>query len=259
MPLIRPEEIYASTKVPWHLAEEAIATAAVAQYDIVVVDGRSGFLQKVSKADASVVGTTAGALYVALGAAALGAKLQIVPWIILTAVDTSASAAAGSPVYLSETAGGWTATAPDAEGTVVLAVGEVLEDHATTGVVKLAPGHAGVVAGEMVSRLSTNVLTDPAAGGAIAVTTSGVCAIETAAGEVRTIAAPSFLGQRLVICLRTDGGDATVNIATAFNQTGNNRIVFADAGDFAEFVAIKHGANLRWRLVANDGGTLSTA
>lgn len=258
MPLIQPREIFPSTKVPYHLAEEAIATVAVAQYDLVIVDGRSGFIQKVSPADADAVSSTAGALYIALGAAAAGAKLQVVPWIILTGVDTSASAAAGSPVYLSGTAGGWAAAAPAGASDLVLAVGEVLEDHATTGVVKLAPGHASVVAGEMASRFGPNNIADPGASGAVGVTQSGMCVLVTAGAETRTVASPTFLGQRLGFCFKTDGGNCVITIAATVNQTGNNTLTFADAGDHIELVAIRKGSNLVWRTVANDGVALST-
>lgn len=103
-----------------------------------------------------------------------------------------------------------------------------------------------------------NVITDPGASGAIPVTASGTVALVTAGAESRTLAAPTFVGQELLVYLKTDGGDATLTVATGVNQTGNTQAVFNDAGDTLRLAAIEVGANLRWRVMTNDGATLST-
>lgn len=102
------------------------------------------------------------------------------------------------------------------------------------------------------------VIADVATGEAIPVTNSGSIAIVTAAAETRTLAAPSFLGQMLSISLKTDGGDCVITCATTVNQTGNNTITLADAGDCVVLVAKQNGDDLRWAVLANDGATLAT-
>ena len=104
----------------------------------------------------------------------------------------------------------------------------------------------------------TNTIADPGASGAIPVTTSGNVDLVTAAAETRTLAAPSFKGQLLLLSMKTDGGDCVVTCATTVNQTGNNTITFNDAGDAVLLVAKTNGANIRWSVVSNDGAALST-
>ena len=104
----------------------------------------------------------------------------------------------------------------------------------------------------------SSVIADPGNAGAIPVTESGHCPIVTAAAETRTLAAPSYAGQMLSVAMKTDGGDCVVTCATGVNQTGNNTITLNDAGDSVVLVGIESGANKRWRVVANDGCTLST-
>lgn len=101
-------------------------------------------------------------------------------------------------------------------------------------------------------------LADPGDAGAIPVTQSASVALTTAGAETRTLAIPIFIGQRLNICLDTDGGDAVVTVAQPVNQAGNNTLTFADAGDHISLEAITVGGALRWRVLANDGVALST-
>ena len=101
-------------------------------------------------------------------------------------------------------------------------------------------------------------LADPGASGAIPVTDSGHCDLVTAGAETRTLAAPTYLGQLLLVSLKTDGGNCVITCATTVNQTGNNTITLDDAGDAILLVAKANGANKRWSVVSNDGCTLST-
>ena len=103
-----------------------------------------------------------------------------------------------------------------------------------------------------------NTIADPGAAGAIPVTASGCVDLVTAAAETRTLAAPTIVGQQLLLSMKTDGGDCVVTCATTVNQTGNNTITFNDVGDAVLLVAKRNGANLRWSVVVNDGAALST-
>ena len=103
-----------------------------------------------------------------------------------------------------------------------------------------------------------NAIADPGDGEAIPVTSSGTVAIVTAGAETGTLAAPAFVGQELVLYMKTDGGDGVITVASAINQTGNNTITMNDAGDTIRLVAVESGANKVWRVVVNDGCTLST-
>ncbi len=99
---------------------------------------------------------------------------------------------------------------------------------------------------------------DPGNAGAIEVKNSGFVNLVSAGAETRTLAAPSFQGQELQLDFKTDGGDCVLTVATTVNQTGNNTLTFADAGDQIILRAGRSGANLRWRVVCNDGVALST-
>jgi len=101
-------------------------------------------------------------------------------------------------------------------------------------------------------------LTDPGNGGAIPVTDSGKCDLVTTGAQTRTLAAPTYIGQLLLLSLKTDGGNCVITCATTINQTGNNTITMDDAGDAILLVGKANGANKRWSVVSNDGCTLST-
>lgn len=104
----------------------------------------------------------------------------------------------------------------------------------------------------------TSEITDPGDAGAIPVDRSGHVNLVTAGAETRTLAAPSYMGQQLLLGFKTDGGDCVITCATTVNQTGNNTLTAADAGDAIELVAVYSGANLRWRVRSNDGVALTT-
>jgi predicted RecA/RadA family phage recombinase len=106
--------------------------------------------------------------------------------------------------------------------------------------------------------LST-ALSDPGDEGAIPVTNSGYVPIITSEAETRTLAAPNHAGQQLLLIADTLLDTCTITCATGINQTGNNTITLDTAGDSVLLVAIYNGENLRWRVVYNDGATLSTA
>lgn len=103
------------------------------------------------------------------------------------------------------------------------------------------------------------VITDPGDAGAIPVNEgSGVVNLVTAGAETRTLAAPLFEGQTLQLNFQTDGGNCVVTASAGVNQTGNNTLTIADAGDHMLLQAGRSGASLVWRVVANDGVALTT-
>jgi len=101
-------------------------------------------------------------------------------------------------------------------------------------------------------------ITDPGDAGAIPITVAGYCPLVTAGAETRTMAAPTYIGQRILLYMKTDGGNCVVTCATTVNETGNNTITFANTGEAFEAVAVEEGSNLRWRATLTDGATLST-
>lgn len=104
-----------------------------------------------------------------------------------------------------------------------------------------------------------NVIADPGDAGAIPVTVSGHCALVTEDAETRTLAAPTFPGQQLLLYLKTDGGDCVVTCATTINETGNDTITFDNEGESILLTAVEDGSDLRWRIATADGAGLSTA
>lgn len=107
--------------------------------------------------------------------------------------------------------------------------------------------------------LQPSVIADPGDAGAIPVTEGwGICSVVTGGAETRTLADPQRQGQRLSLSFKTDGGDCVVTSASPVNQNGDNTLTFADAGDFLVLEAAEDGADLEWRVVANDGIALST-
>ena len=100
---------------------------------------------------------------------------------------------------------------------------------------------------------------DPGASQALVVDRWGqVIPLVTAGAETRTLAAPVIAGQQATICMKTDAGDAVVTVASAVNQTGNNTLTFADAGDEITLKSTVSGSSYVWRVVSNDGVALST-
>ena len=102
-------------------------------------------------------------------------------------------------------------------------------------------------------------LNDPGDAGAIDINQSGFVNIVTTGAETRTIAAPTFVGQRLQLNFKTDGGDCTITVTNGYDQSGNTVLTFNDAGDSAVLVGIQTGSNLRWRIDSVDGPIVTAA
>ncbi len=103
------------------------------------------------------------------------------------------------------------------------------------------------------------LIADPADAGAIAVTRSGNVSLTSTVGggETRTLAIPAVQGIELAISFDVDGGDIAITVASAVNQAANTILTFADAGDIIVLKAVQVAGALVWRVVANDGISLS--
>lgn len=172
--------------------------------------------------------------------------------------------ASGKTVSLVSTAGAVTIT-PGAASTWKTSSGALTVDSAaalnlgTGDSTSQSIGKSGTIAtfnGKVAYGASAQAITDPGNAGAIPVTANGVCNLTSAGAETRTLAIPTFVGQRLTLCLDTDGGDCVVTVASAFNQAGNTTITLNDAGDTINLVGATIGGSRRWRIVNNDGCTL---
>lgn len=94
----------------------------------------------------------------------------------------------------------------------------------------------------------------------IPVTGNGILALTILdAAETNTLAVPTFAGQELTIAVDTLAGAGTraITAATDIDTDGHNVITFDGAGQMVVLRGIKLGASFAWRLVANDGATLS--
>ena len=160
--------------------------------------------------------------------------------------------------------GTWLIYVTPAPGDVATHIADATDAHAGTAISLL--DSAGLTATVNVETAIAEILVrtealiaDPGDAGAIPVIRSGNCAITTGgAGETRTIAIPSAAGITLNISIDVDGGgDVAITVASAINQAGNTIATFADAGDILVLVAVQVAGALVWRVVANDGATLS--
>ncbi len=103
-------------------------------------------------------------------------------------------------------------------------------------------------------RDANHVLTDPGAGKRIETLEDlQICEMVTVAAEARTLSNPSKAGIRLVLRLKTDGGDCTVTASNGLNVAGNTVAVFADVGDQLELISVSHTTGFRWEILVNTG------
>ena len=119
----------------YHGSFLGIAGEGLSENEIVIASGYSGDQIKFSLADANANGLVSGVMGVVKHDAASGETVVVLSHKMVKDVNTNSATAAGYPVYLSDTAGGWGVAA----GTASIVVGSVLEKHASTGVVLLAP------------------------------------------------------------------------------------------------------------------------
>lgn len=141
----------------------------------------------------------------------------------------------------------------------VYAIAGTLTDFDVEAVVApLTDDYRPLIVSAVMTPTPLAAIADPGNGGAIPVTASGYVPIVTAGSETRTLAAPSFVGQELLLYVKTDGGTCVITVASAINQTGNNTITTAEVRDVIRLVAIESGSSKVWHVVSNDGAALST-
>lgn len=105
------------------------AAEAISANDVVCVTSYSGPFMIVSKASAAAATSCEGRLMFAKHDIPINGYGVVLPWRLVTGIDTSAASSAGVPIYLkSSTAGGWTVTAPSGGTKVARIVGHVVVD-----------------------------------------------------------------------------------------------------------------------------------
>lgn len=103
------------------------------------------------------------------------------------------------------------------------------------------------------------LMVDPGDGGTIRIDRFlGVVPVVTGGAEARALAVPTKAGLMAAVLLDTDGGDLTLTVTEGYNQAGATAMTFDDAGDWVLFVAVKVGANFRWRVAASEGVDVGT-
>lgn len=166
--------------------------------------------------------------------------------------------------FISEVQSGvWLIYVNPAPGDITTHIADAVGAHAASAISLLDAGgytaqtEVEAVIAEILVRVAS-AITDPGDAGAIPVTRSGVCPLTIAGPETRTLAIPSFIGQDLTLVFDVEVGEAVITVASAINQTGNNTITLDDAGDTVRLVGVQVASTLAWRVVVNDGATLST-
>ena len=111
-----------------------------------------------------------------------------------------------------------------------------------------------------------NVIVDPGDAGAIAPTVSGKLALTVASGvETRTLAAPTFVGQKLDVCLDINNGTSVaITVARTLDSNGNDVLTFTTEGSGCRLVAISTGLlegapDFEWRVFLCEGANAAPA
>lgn len=96
---------------------------------------------------------------------------------------------------------------------------------------------------------------DPGASGTIVVNESlAVVNLVSAAAESRTLALPTRQGVIVKLHMMTDGGDITLTVASAYNETGDTTFTFSEVGQHATFESFMTSAGVYfWRLTSHYG------
>ena len=104
------------------------------------------------------------------------------------------------------------------------------------------------------------IIPDPANGGAIDVSRSGICELTSVgAAETRTLADPTFRGQQIDLVMVVDAGDIVITSASPVNQTGHTTLSFTAIGGFLRLVG-KYNATdgWEWQEVFEDTGSATS-
>lgn len=196
--------------------------------------------------------TALKAVAVALQAGAAGAEISAASWAVLGTKTSVGTGGIATPAYFAAStdflgASLYQGAAGKPSSTAGIRIGTLIARDK----ILVDPNAFGDDVG--------NTITDPADAGAIPVGEgSGSVSLVSAGAETRTIADPAFTGQILNLGFKTDGGDCVVTTASPVNQTGNNTLTFADVGDNIVLIGSPDGADIEWRVLANDGVGLTT-
>lgn len=104
-------------------------------------------------------------------------------------------------------------------------------------------------------------MTDPGNGGSLLVTEDlQICEmVSVGANETRTLAAPTKPGIRIIIRLKTDGGDVVITAANGFNAALETSATFADAGDILSLISVTTATGYRWEILEGNVGVSISA
>jgi hypothetical protein len=143
MPVIKQKSLKPATTIPEAagiLAYNGSGVDIAANDLVYIAAGLQGSALKIAGASASLDERGGKVpVFVAKHAIPQNERGVILPWLIITGVDTSGVTAAGDAVYLSDATGAWIPT--KVGGTVARMVGVCLTKHASTGVVWLCPNN----------------------------------------------------------------------------------------------------------------------
>jgi len=226
MPHIKPRSLHSQHGVGYHGSFLGVAGEALALNDIVVATGYSGDRITFSKADANAAGLNSGVMGVADHAAASGQSVRVVSHKLITGVNTSAAYAAGYPVYLSDTAGGWSTSNESS----MVAIGSVVSDHASTGAVLIAPAaskspdnsnYLKFITGDYHGLTLTSLANDAAVDAGATLTANSFTEAPWDGGGAAAIVLPAAIPTTLCVFKFTgvaDGG-ANITFTTAGTDT----------------------------------------
>ena len=237
MPHIKPRNLHSQHGVGYHGSFLGVAGEALALNDIVVATGYSGDRIKFSKADANVDGLDSGVMGIADHAAPSGGTVRVVSHKLITGVNTVASEGAGYPLYLSDTAGGWSV----ASGASPIIVGSVLSDDASTGAVVIAPSHVAAKAqasGVITAPATATTVLTAADSGKTILMTPNACIVTLPAPAVglhfRFIQAGAYATAINQIHVTTPNTDFFVGHVVAADSDDGN-VSDNDSNDFIKF------------------------
>lgn len=97
-----------------------------------------------------------------------------------------------------------------------------------------------------------HVLTDPGDGKVIRVRKDlQICEMVSTASQTRTLENPVKAGIRFILRLLTDGGDIVVSCTNGFNNAGENKATFNDAGDLLNLISVQTATpgTFRWQIM----------
>jgi len=99
---------------------------------------------------------------------------------------------------------------------------------------------------------SPYAILDPGDAGTIKVDRDlGIVDLESTGVETRTLDAPLRAGLRLVIRMKTDGGNITLTAPAGLNVALDTQAVYANVGDLLSLVSVTASSGYRWEILVN--------